>query len=74
MYQMESPRKEPQLRPVLTLNEIAEQMRVSLGTAYGWAKTGKIPARKIGGNWRVDAEDFEAWYEEHIRVNSPISA
>jgi excisionase family DNA binding protein len=36
-------------RQLMTLEEVAEHLRIGKRTAYGWAKSGKLPAFKVGG-------------------------
>lgn len=45
---------------VLTLTEVAWRYGVSYGTAYQWARAGKIPAFQFGerGRWRVFLSDL----------------
>lgn len=46
---------------LLTVDEVAEFLRVKPSTVYEWAKQGKIPASKVGRLWRFRREDVEAW-------------
>ena len=39
--------------PLLTLAELAAYLRVTPRTAYKLVSTGEVPARKIGGVWRI---------------------
>jgi len=44
-----------------TLQEIAERLKVSYRTVYRWVHSGKLPAYKLGSDWRVkesDVSDF----------------
>jgi PTS system nitrogen regulatory IIA component len=45
----------------MTVEEVAEYLRVKPSTVYDWAKRGKIPAVKIGRLWRFESEGIEAW-------------
>ncbi len=51
-------------RQLMTLPEVAEHLRIGQRTAYGWAKSGKLPAFKIGNTWRFDRADIDRWVEE----------
>jgi len=46
---------------LLTVNEVADFLRVKPSTVYDWAKNGKIPASKVGRLWRFSREKVEAW-------------
>jgi excisionase family DNA binding protein len=46
-------------RYVITVAEIAEYLKVQRITIYRWARKGKIPAFKIGTDWRFDRDAIE---------------
>ena len=46
---------------LLTVDEVADFLRVKPSTVYEWAKNGKIPASKVGRLWRFSREEVEAW-------------
>jgi excisionase family DNA binding protein len=46
---------------VLTLEEVAEYLRVHPSTLYRMLKKGAIPAFKIGSDWRFTREAIEQW-------------
>ena len=46
-------------RRIMTAPELAEFLRVQRGTIYRWAGKGKIPAFKIGADWRFDMGAIE---------------
>ena len=46
---------------LLTVDEVADFLRVKPSTVYEWAKTGKIPARRVGRLWRFSREEIEIW-------------
>ena len=45
----------------MTVNEVAEYLRMNPMTIYRLAQQGKIPASKILGNWRFQRQEIEAW-------------
>ena len=47
----------------MTINEVADYLRVKKRTIYEWIKTGKIPAIKAVGQWRFKKEKIDAWLE-----------
>jgi len=50
---------------MLTLNDVAEDLRITRRTLYRWIEQGKFKvAVKIDGIWRVDEEDFRRFKEE----------
>ena len=45
----------------LTLPEVAALLRIGERTAYDLARTQRIPAAKVGGQWRIRRTDLDAW-------------
>ncbi len=46
----------------LTINEVAELLRLGERTVYDMLRAGRLPgAAKVGGKWRVDREKLVAW-------------
>lgn len=52
---------------ILTLEEIADYLKLAKKTAYRLAAEGKLPGFKIGGSWRFKRADIEQWIEESKR-------
>ena len=48
-------------RDVLTLNEVAEYLRIPRSTAYKLAQEGRIPGQKVGRQWRFRRAVVERW-------------
>ena len=46
---------------LMTLEEVAEYLRLSVHTVYKMAQKGKIPALKAGKKWRFRKEDIDHW-------------
>lgn len=46
---------------ILTINEIAEYLKVTERTIYRLAAARQIPAFKVGGSWRFRQADIESW-------------
>lgn len=46
---------------LLTLQDVAEALRLAERTVYAMAAAGELPAFKIRGQWRVRRMDLEAW-------------
>lgn len=44
---------------ILTIDEVAQYLRVSERTVYQWAQNGEIPAGKIGTVWRFKKSEIE---------------
>ena len=46
---------------ILTIKEAAKILKINEHTAYRYAKEGKIPAIRVGRNWRVHEDQMEQW-------------
>lgn len=50
---------------LLTLDELAAFLKVSRDTVYRMAQTGKLPAVKVGNQWRFAQAEVMAWLKEN---------
>jgi len=50
---------------LMTIEDVADYLRVKKRTVYDWLKKGKIPAIKAVGQWRFKREKIDAWLESH---------
>ena len=48
---------------LLTIDEVAQYLRVKRRTIYEWVKKGKIPAIKTVGQWRFKKDRIDAWLD-----------
>lgn len=53
------------LEGLMTIEEVAEYLRVKKRTVYEWLKKGKIPAIKTVGQWRFKKDKIDAWLDSH---------
>src|SRR6266536_3221915 len=52
----------------LTTEEVLEYLQVNLRTVYRLIKAGKIPAVRVGRQWRFRKRDIDAWLDsQHAR-------
>ena len=59
----------------LTTEEVLEYLQVNLRTVYRLIKAGKIPAIRVGRQWRFRKRDIDAWLEsQRPRSGRPASA
>jgi excisionase family DNA binding protein len=62
----------------LTTEEVLDYLQVNLRTVYRLIKAGKIPAVRVGRQWRFRKRDIDAWLESQrprsARSASPSSA
>jgi len=58
----------------LTLEQIAEYLQMSTSSIYKMAQKGKIPAYKVGRQWRFKKEEIDRWIEKgKLRNEEPKS-
>jgi excisionase family DNA binding protein len=63
----------------LTTEEVLEYLQVNLRTVYRLIKAGKIPAVRVGRQWRFRKRDIDAWLDSQrgprtARPSAPASA
>ena len=51
---------------ILTLEEVAKYLKLKPQTIYTWAQGGKIPAAKLGKEWRFRKSVIDRWFNQHI--------
>ena len=49
---------------VLTLEEVADFLHVHPSTVYRLLKNRRIPAFRMGSDWRFDQESIEQWVKK----------
>lgn len=54
------------MEEIMTLEEVAKYLKVKPQTIYTWAQTGKIPAAKLGKEWRFRKLVVDKWFNQHI--------
>ena len=50
----------------MTLEEVAAYLKVKPQTIYTWAQEKKIPAAKLGKEWRFKRSVIDAWFNQHF--------
>jgi len=51
---------------IMTLEEVATYLRLKPQTIYTWAQEKKIPAAKLGKEWRFRKSIIDEWFLQHI--------
>ena len=51
---------------ILTIEEVAQYLRVSERTIYDWASKGTIPCGKLGTTWRFKRTEIEKWVDKKL--------
>jgi len=55
------PRQPDAPDPVMTIDELADYLKISKSTLYHLVRRGEIPGTKIGRHWRFHREAVDAW-------------
>lgn len=55
-------------QPFLTTQDVQRLIRVDKSTIYRMAESGRIPAIKVGRQWRFPADDINRWLQEQGRA------
>lgn len=56
--------------PLLTVQEVADRMKVTPRTVGDWIRHDKLRAIKVGRDWRVSVKDLEAFANAHANIPS----
>jgi excisionase family DNA binding protein len=51
---------------ILTIEDVAAYLRLTPQTIYRWAQEKRIPAVKLGKEWRFRRSIIDAWLDEQI--------
>ncbi len=57
---------------LLTPTEVAEVLKVTERTVYGWLRQGQLPGRKFGRLWRVPADALDRYVRDE-QPEEPLS-
>ena len=57
----------------LTVKQIAEHLQLSEAKVYALARSGEIPGKKIGSQWRFDLAEVDEWVRQQD-PNTPGTA
>lgn len=51
---------------LLTLAEVIKILKMGRATVQRWCRDGRLPAAKIGKEYRIRRGDLEQWYEQML--------
>ncbi len=51
---------------IMTLEEVARYLKLKPQTIYTWAQEKRIPAAKLGKEWRFKKSIIDEWFNRHI--------
>jgi excisionase family DNA binding protein len=59
-------RRDPPPADILTIEEVAAYLRLTPQTIYKWAQEKRIPAVKLGKEWRFRRSILDRWIDAQI--------
>jgi len=57
---------------MLTAKEMQTLLQVDLSTIYRMAESGRLPAIKVGKQWRFPAEQVDSWFQTQMSTPAPL--
>lgn len=57
------------MNEMLTAKEMQDRLQVDRSTIYRMAEAGRLPAIKVGKQWRFPADKVETWFENQMSMN-----
>ncbi len=54
---------------LMTIEDLADYLKVTRRTIYDWLKHNKIPALKLVGQWRFKKDKIDDWLEDQTKLN-----
>lgn len=52
---------------ILTIDEVAAYLRLTPQTIYKWAQEKRIPAVKLGKEWRFRRSVIDRWFDDQLQ-------
>ncbi len=59
----------PKNKEIMTAKEVADYLKLHPLTVHRYAREGKIPAFKIGTDWRFHKKYIQRWIKEKLAYN-----
>ena len=61
------------MKPILTAREVARLLDIDAITVYRLARKGRLPAFKVGGQWRFGRHALDAWMARQMQAHGQAS-
>lgn len=56
------------MQRLMDIDELADYLRLKKQTIYNWLNQRKIAGFKVGGVWRFDRKEVDAWLNSRRRL------
>jgi len=53
---------------VLTIEDLADYLKISKSTLYKLVREGSIPCQKVGKHWRFHKDAIDSWLKQQPRT------
>ena len=67
---MKKPSAKSDAAQIMTLREVAQYLGLHIMTVYKLTREGRVPAAKIGGQWRFKRDVLDGWLESEMHRNA----
>ncbi|MEW6170474.1 MAG: helix-turn-helix domain-containing protein [Candidatus Omnitrophota bacterium] len=57
---------------LLNIDELANYLRLRKQTIYNWLHEGRISGIKVGGVWRFEKKEVDAWLKSRRQKQRPV--
>lgn len=54
---------------VMIVREVSELLRLTESTVYKLLHEGKLPGRKVGGQWRISRKAIEEYLDTNVNID-----
>ena len=58
------------IEQIMTLREVAHYLGLHVMTVYKLTREGRVPAAKIGGQWRFKRDVLDDWLEDQMHQHT----
>jgi excisionase family DNA binding protein len=58
------------MESLLTVKQVADYLKIDKFTVYRLIVQGKLPAYKVGGQWRLNRKMLDKWLRQNLNVGS----
>lgn len=69
-YEVDMQKRKNTSKEIMTAQDVADYLSLHPLTVHRYAREGKIPAFKIGADWRFHKKYIERWIKEKLAVSS----
>ncbi len=59
------------MQKLIDIDELADYLKLKKQTIYNWLNQRKITGFKVGGVWRFDRKEIDAWLNSRRRLAKP---